>query len=125
LFSNEIIKYISKKVLKDAVLDVFYLISQAGDIGISKIQILHSYQEQLGIEPSTTKYRATVDVALATLLGTTFVDYRGDGTSHKYYLTQQGLAAIDIVWELIQEDRDIVRSTKILVKVTKGEMVHE
>ena len=117
LFSKDIVYYICDKVLKDTTLDVFYIISQHD--GISKIDVLRTYQERLGIDPSTKKFRYTIDEAIATLLGTTFVDFYKDGTSDKYFLTIHGELAAQLMGELIKEKPDLLKASKVLASELK------
>ncbi|WP_134704954.1 hypothetical protein [Ammoniphilus sp. YIM 78166] len=119
LFTEEIVYYICDRVLKDSVLDVFYLISTK-DGGISKIDILREYQSSLGIDLSSRKFRYTVDEAVATLIGTTFIDFFKDGTADKYFLTKNGEVAAELMGRLIQEKPDLLKTSKIVSAVMKN-----
>ncbi len=121
-FTEEIVYYICDRVLKDSVLDVFYLISTKEN-GISKIDILREYQSSLGIDQSSRKYRYTIDEAVATLLGTTFVDFFKDGTADKYFLTKNGEVAAELMGRLIQEKPDLIKTSKIVSAVMKTETI--
>ncbi|MEW9673505.1 hypothetical protein [Ammoniphilus sp. 3BR4] len=122
LFTEEIVYYICDRVLKDSILDVFYLISTK-EAGISKIDILREYQSSLGIDQSSRKYRYTVDEAVATLLGTTFIDFFKDGTADKYFLTKNGEVAAELMGRLIQEKPDLLKTSKIVSAVMKTEAI--
>ena len=122
LFTEEIVYYICDRVLKDSVLDVFYLISTK-ESGISKIDILREYQSSLGIDQSSRKYRYTIDEAVATLLGTTFIDFFKDGTADKYFLTKNGEVAAELMGRLIQEKPDLIKTSKIVSAVMKTETI--
>lgn len=122
LFTEEIVYYICDRVLKDSVLDVFYLISTK-ESGISKIDILREYQSSLGIDQSSRKYRYTIDEAVATLLGTTFIDFFKDGTADKYFLTKNGEIAAELMGRLIQEKPDLIKTSKIVSAVMKTETI--
>ncbi len=119
MFTEEIVYYICDRVLKDSVLDVFYLISTK-DGGISKIDILREYQSSLGIDLSSRKFRYTVDEAVATLIGTTFIDFFKDGTADKYFLTKNGEVAAELMGRLIQEKPDLLKTSKIVSAVMKN-----
>jgi len=119
------VSFICKRVLKDATLDVFYLIT-LNRSGISKIDILKEYQSRLGVPSSpddnkkpSQKYRTTVDEAIAMLLGTTFIDYYPDGTSFKYFLTQNGEIASDEIFHLLTSNPELLLRSKILSEVMK------
>ncbi len=120
MFTEEIVYYICDRVLKDSVLDVFYLISTK-DGGISKIDILREYQSYLGIDQSSRKFRYTVDEAVATLLGTTFIGFFKEGTADKYFLTKNGELAVELMGRLIQDKPDLLKTSKIVSAVMKTE----
>lgn len=122
LFTEEIVYYICDRILKDSVLDVFYLISTK-ESGISKIDILREYQSSLGIDQSSRKYRYTIDEAVATLLGTTFIDFFKDGTADRYFLTKNGEVAAELMGRLIQEKPDLLKTSKIVSAVMKTEAI--
>ncbi|MGG3873158.1 hypothetical protein [Brevibacillus laterosporus] len=123
-FTDDVVAYICDKVLKDAALDVFYLVTLNPN-GISKIDILKEYQTRMGLELTpnklSQKYRSTVEEGIAVLLGTTFIDYYPDGTSFKYFLTDNGNLVIPKMGRILKEKPDLVKTSNIIAKVMEGE----
>jgi hypothetical protein len=117
MLSKDVVYYISDKVLKDLTLDIFYLISQAESSGISKIDVLREYRANLGVNASSSKFRYQVDEAIATLIGTTFIDFYPEGTSYKYFITEQGELAVDLMGELIKNKPELLKTSKIVAAV--------
>ncbi|MGG0939201.1 hypothetical protein ABHN11_24620 [Brevibacillus centrosporus] len=115
IFSEDIVIYISDKVLKGPTLDVFYLIFKS-DGGISKIEVLRSYQTHMGVDTSSVKYRTTVDEAIAQLIGTTFVDSFKQGTSDVYFLTKNGELAAEMMGDLFERKPELLLTSKIVSK---------
>ncbi|MDN9012456.1 hypothetical protein [Brevibacillus laterosporus] len=123
-FTDDVVAYICDKVLKDAALDVFYLVTLNPN-GISKIDILKEYQTRMGLELTpnklSQKYRSTVEEGIAVLLGTTFIDYYPDGTSFKYFLTDNGKLVIPKMGRILKEKPELVKTSNIIAKVMEGE----
>ncbi|MCR8939820.1 hypothetical protein O0555_21195 [Brevibacillus laterosporus] len=124
IFADDVVAYICDKVLKDAALDVFYLVTLNPN-GISKIDILKEYQTRMGLDLTpnklSQKYRSTVEEGIAVLLGTTFIDYYPDGTSFKYFLTDNGNLVIPKMGRILKEKPDLVKTSNIISKVMEGE----
>lgn len=118
MLNEQAVYYLCDKVLKDTILDVFYLITM-NDGGISKIDILREYQNALGVDSSTRKFRYTIDEAIATLMGTTFIDFFKEGTSDKYYLTSHGEIAREVMGELLNKKPDLLKTSKIVSAAIK------
>ncbi|RCW41637.1 hypothetical protein [Paenibacillus prosopidis] len=110
------IQAICRKILRNTVLDIFYLIMEEKDI--TKSDIAHRFaQHDPDLDAKVTKYRGTVDVGIAKLEGAMFIDHWEQGQSNHYYLTTYGKQAMSIMEHLIIEDPLILNGSKITAKV--------
>lgn len=109
------IEEICKKIFKETVLDIFYLIMQNKDI--SKTELAQHYS---GIqEGKTQKFRFAINEALAKLEGALFIDSWTDsspGAPSRYYLTSYGEVAREILEQMYNDDPRIVKGTRIISK---------
>ncbi|MGY3386810.1 hypothetical protein ACVWZB_004764 [Paenibacillus polymyxa] len=96
---------ICQKVIKGVVLDVFVIITNMQPINKSEIQRYFAVYKD-GTDAHGKKYRHTVDIAIAKLEGTLFVDTFKDSGSDKYFATDYGKAASSIITRMINEDPD-------------------
>ncbi|ERI07300.1 hypothetical protein [Aneurinibacillus aneurinilyticus] len=115
-FDENIVAYICEKVIKDAMLlDVLYLIARSKD-GISKIDILREYQTACNVKLSSQKYRFAIDEAIAKMVGTTFISSYREGTSEKYFLTDNGVKAVDYMGDFLEKNSELLRACRIMPK---------
>lgn len=116
------VESICKKILREIVLDVFYLISSEKDI--SKTEIAQKFQEYEGEEGvRSQKYRFKINEALAKLEGAMFIDSWTDGTQgapNRYFLTTHGEKAqliLDDMFETDRYDPMILKGSKIVARI--------
>lgn len=109
------ISEICKKHIRGVVMDVFYLVLTKGNI--SKAEMIREF---LKYDPDpnakASKYRVTVDVAVAKLHGALLIDSWASGNSDPYFLTQYGKEADHILKSLFEEDPTIMLGSKITIK---------
>jgi hypothetical protein len=110
------IEEICRKILKNTVLDIFYLIVNQDNI--SKTTMAQKFQEY-DPQPNTkmTKYRSIIDTGVAMLEGAQLIESWKDGVSDIYCLTTYGEYARAIMSNLIDEDQVILRGSRITKKV--------
>lgn len=114
------IEAICKKIFRESVLDVFYLIMTEKDI--SKTEIAQRFHAIEGNETKTQKYRHKINEALAKLEGAMFIDSWVDGTANRYFLTQHGEVAKGILAQMFEADPLILKGTKIVSKFMEEEV---
>ncbi|MGM1023163.1 MAG: hypothetical protein ACQEXV_22255 [Bacillota bacterium] len=95
---------ICQKIIKGVVLDVFVIITNNQPVNKSEIQ--RCFAEYKDGTDQGKKYRHIVDIAIAKLEGTLFVDTFKEGGSDKYFATDYGKAASSIITRMINEDPD-------------------
>lgn len=114
------IEAICRKILRNTVLDIFYLIMEEKEI--TKTDIAQRFaQHDPDPEAKVTKYRTMVDVGIAKLEGAMFIDFWKQGQADKYFLSPFGEAAKDIMATLIEEDPLILKGSIITAKIVNGE----
>lgn len=114
------IEDICRKILKNTVLDIYYLIMNEKDI--SKSDIAHRFKEyDPDPDAKTTKFRNQIDIGIAKLEGAMFIESWQDGVSDRYFLTIYGQAAREIMSDLVKEDTMILNGSKITRKIMFGE----
>lgn len=118
------VEEICKKIFKETVLDIFYLIMQTKDISKTELAQLYS-----GIqEGKTQKFRFAINEALAKLEGALFIDSWTDaspGAPSRYYLTSHGEVARGILEQMYNEDPRIVKGTRIISKAFEGSEIND
>lgn len=114
---------ICRKIFRDTVLDVFYLIQKYQEI--SKTQIAQHIHEAIGnADGKSQKCRNRINEAIAKLEGALFIDSFVDGARGaptKYFLTNYGQTAQDILAVMIEQDPSILKGSVIVSKVVEGE----
>lgn len=117
------IEEICRKIFRETVLDIFYLIMETKDI--SKTELAQRYS---GIqEGKTQKFRFAINEAIAKLEGALFIDSWKDstpGAPSRYYLTAHGEVAREILEQMYEEDPRIVKGTRIISKAFEGSEVN-
>jgi DNA-binding PadR family transcriptional regulator len=119
------IEDICRKILKEEVLDIFFIIQTEKEI--SKIDIQREFKKYVAGqgEGSPQKFRFLVNECISKLEGATFVEFYQTQTSHIYYLTPAGEIAVKIIADLIDEDPNILRGSKVVRKEMEGERNNE
>jgi hypothetical protein len=112
------IEEICKKIFKETVLDVFFLIMRGSDI--SKTEIARMIN---GEENKTQKSRFAINEAIAKLEGALLIDSwteSSKGAPQRYYLTAYGEVARGILEQMCNDDPRIIKGTKIVAKEFEG-----
>lgn len=110
------IRAICTSLLKQEVLDIFYLIEQRPNLSQAEIkQIFAEYDHP---DTKTTKYRTKIEIGIACLKAVLFIDSWRQGQSERYFLSEYGKEAYAILGELFEEDTEgkMLLGTKILSK---------
>lgn len=93
-------------LLKQEVLDIFYLIHQhpnkLSQVDIKQIFANHDPDPEAKI----TKYRSKIETGIACLKAVLFIDSWRQGQAERYFLTDYGKEAFDILAQLFEEDPD-------------------
>jgi hypothetical protein len=117
------IESICRKVIKGAVLDVFYIIAESDEISLKEIGNKFIEETLVGddlidIEPrKSQKLRPLVNECIAKLEGATLIHFYKAGIYHNYSLTPNGLIAKEIIADLLDEDPTITMGSKYVKKL--------
>ncbi|WP_128896656.1 hypothetical protein [Longirhabdus pacifica] len=112
------IEDICKKIFRDEVIDIFYIIWTNKEI--SKTDIAKTFKQAVFQDEENIygqKFKSVINESIAKLEGATFVDYFKEGVAYKYFLTETGEVAKEFLQDYIEENSSILRGSKVLKKV--------
>ncbi|MGG3471657.1 hypothetical protein ABES02_29845 [Neobacillus pocheonensis] len=114
------IKEICERTLNGIVLDIFFIVMESD--GISKKEIMNVYKEHAGVKSlSSQKYRFKIDEALAILEALLFISSDREGLYKRYYITEYGLKAKDVLRSMLDaENIQILRGSIVVKHIAMG-----
>lgn len=114
------ISEICDKHLRGIVLDVFWCLTEYGNVNkrmITDIFMEHDKRENT----KKTSYRTVLDIAIAKLDAAMFIDSYEDGNKDIYFLTEYGKIAQKYVTEMLDNDPTRMRGSIILESLSREE----
>ncbi|MFS0841338.1 hypothetical protein [Paenibacillus sp. 1P03SA] len=110
------IEDICRKILRKTVLDVFFLLKQEKEM--TKLEIMQAFAKyDPDPDAKVTKFRGIVDIGVAKLQGAMLIDYWQMGPSDKYFISEYGEQAIDIMKRLIDEEPSMLLGSRVVSKI--------
>ncbi|MEK8217143.1 hypothetical protein [Paenibacillus sp. FSL L8-0463] len=103
-------------IFKGTIIDVYYVIKEQEHIYKSEIlQKFVEHDDDPNCKP--TKYRLIMDIAVAKLEGACLIASYNDGAKERYFRTEYGIMAEDILSHMLDQTPSILHGSKILAKI--------